>query len=92
MKQIIEFNHECDCLIQEAQIELQQHYLQYGYDLYFIDVNLNYDLDPFIDPYLFQSMVNEIDECSRFSDACFFLVIKTNRCYLSTSIFFFKLF
>ena len=69
-----DFNEEIEYLIKEAQLELQQYFLEHGYDLYFIDVNLNYDLDPFIDPYLFQSMLNEIEECSKISDACFFLV------------------
>lgn len=48
--------------------------MQFGYDFLFVDVNLNYDFDPFIDPYLFECMTRELDECYRLSDACFFLV------------------
>ena len=69
-----EFDHEIEYLVKEAQTELQQYFLEYGYDLFFIDVNLNYDLDPFIDPYLFESMLHEVDECGKASDGCFFLV------------------
>ena len=61
-------------MLQEAQLELQQYFMQYGYDFMFIDVNLNCTFDPFIDPYLFECMNREIDECHKLSEACFVLV------------------
>lgn len=69
-----EFGPESECLLQETQPELQQYFLQYGYDLFFVDLNLNYDHDPFVDPYAFQCMLSEIEEASKCSDAIFFLV------------------
>ena len=61
-------------MLKETQAELQQHVLPFGYDLHFVDVNLNYDSDPFVDPFLFGAMLHELEECSRTSDACYFLV------------------
>ena len=49
--------------------------MQYGYDLHFVDVNLNYDFDPILDPFLFESMKREIEECMKMSEACFFIVL-----------------
>lgn len=69
-----EFGAESECLLQETQPELQQYFLQYGYDVFFVDLNLNYDYDPFVDPYAFQCMLSEIEEASKCSDAIFFLV------------------
>ena len=80
-----EFAHETECLLQEAQPELQQYFMQFGYDFLFVDVNLNYEFDPFMDPFLFECMCKEVKEASQLSEACFFLVsfeIKINFFFL----------
>ena len=48
--------------------------MQHGYDFSFVNVNLNCNFDPFIDPYMFECLNKELDECFRVSEACFFLV------------------
>jgi hypothetical protein len=53
--------------------------MQMGYDLHFVDVNLNGDYDSFIDPLLFDSMLKEINECAKYSEACFLLVLVGNK-------------
>ena len=48
--------------------------MQFGYDFLFVDVNLNYDFDSILDPYLFECMRQEVKEASETSEACYFLV------------------
>ena len=69
-----EFSNELECLHREVLPELQQYFMQYGYDFSFVDFNLNLEFDPFLDPNLFDCMLNELDDCYRVSDGCFFLV------------------
>lgn len=59
--------------MQETQPELQQYFMQYGYDFSFVNVNLNCDFDPFMDPYMFECMNKELEDSYRCSEACFFL-------------------
>lgn len=66
-------------MLQESQPELQQYFLQLGYDVLFVDVNLNYDFDPFVDPYMFQCIMKEIEECYRSSDGVFMLALVGNK-------------
>jgi hypothetical protein len=70
----LEFKYESECLLEETQLELQQYFMQFGYDFMFVDININADYDPFIDPYLFNHLLSEIDDASRISEACFFVV------------------
>jgi hypothetical protein len=80
----LEFANECECLLQEVQPELQQYFMQFGYDFMFMDLNLNFDFDPFLDPYLFEACLKELDECFKRSDGCFFLVSTTNSTLLKS--------
>lgn len=48
--------------------------MQFGYDFHFVDCNLNFDFDPFIEPYLFEYIKNELDDCFETSEACFVIV------------------
>ena len=70
-----EFEAECEYLLTETQQELQEQFIQYGYDLQFIDYNLNLNYDPCKDPYCFASLLKEIEDCSANSEAVFFIVV-----------------
>ena len=61
-------------MLTECQQELQEQFIQYGYDLQFVDINFNVNYDSCKDPYLFASLLKEIEDCSSVSDAVFFLV------------------
>jgi hypothetical protein len=69
-----EFTYENECLLQEAQPELQQYFMQFGYDFLFVEVNLNHEFDPLLDPFLFECMRKELKEAHETSEACFLLV------------------
>ena len=69
-----EFTYENECLLQEAQPELQQYFMQFGYDFLFVEVNLNHEFDPLLDPFLFECMRKELKEAYETSEACFLLV------------------
>ena len=75
----IEFEAECEYLLTETQLELQEEFIQYGYDLQFIDFNLNLNFDPCKDPFFFASLLKEIDDCSASSEGVFFIVGFKNK-------------
>lgn len=74
-----EFNLENHCLLHEVQSELQQYFMRFGYDFLFVDINLNYEFDTYLDPYLFQYVKNELEQCCELFDACFFLLLSGNK-------------
>lgn len=72
----IEFNLERKHLWQEVLPDLQQHCLQYGIDIMFVDMLLgNQDGDPKTAREL-EEWTDEIERCYRESIGPFFLVIK----------------
>ncbi len=74
-----EFHLESNCLLHEVQLELQQYFMRFGYDFLFVDINLNYEFDTYLDPYLFQYIKNELNECCELFEACFFLLLNGNK-------------
>ncbi len=65
--------------MQEIQTELQHYFLKLGYDFQFVDFTLNYEFDPFIDPFLFEYLKNELNESFELSEGCFFLALLGNK-------------
>ncbi len=69
--------------------------MQFGYDFHFIDFNFNNEDDSYLDPYFFEYIKNELDECYEYSDACFFMVrylkhyfANSNKSFLKAKFFF----
>ena len=76
-----EFDNECEILLQDSLPELQQYFMQFGYDFQFVDYNLNLDYNPFIDPHLFATINKELEDCVQYSNAAVCLVIRKNKTF-----------
>lgn len=70
-----EFDIESEFILIETRAELQQYFLEYGYNLQFIDINLNINYNPLIDAKLFKYLLKELDDCIQYSDSCVFILL-----------------
>lgn len=70
----LEFDHERHLLMTETLPKLQQYFLTHGIYVHFVDCNLNWDLDPFRNPYHVLRYMQELHDAHRTSAGLFLLV------------------
>ncbi|CAF1470789.1 unnamed protein product [Adineta ricciae] len=74
-----EFDNERHMLMAETLPKLQQYFLTQGIYVNFVDCNLNWDLDPFRNPYHVVRYMKEVHDAYRTSTGLFFLSFVGNK-------------